>query len=102
MCIKSCVSFLVFDLIIVPFRLICPIYSFLDYNQFMKIFGERLRECRLRSKYSQQKLGELLSVSQSTVGKYERGELEPSFDMVVKICRLMEVSADYLFGLSDF
>lgn len=61
-----------------------------------------MRECRLRSKYSQQKLGELLSVSQSTVGKYERGELEPSFDMVVKICRLMEVSADYLFGLSDF
>ncbi len=44
---------------------------------------------------------EMLSTTQSTVGKYEREEIQLTVDTIIKICKVFEVSADYLLGLED-
>lgn len=64
-------------------------------------FGERLRESRAEKGLTQAQLAARLSVTQSTVGKYERGALQPNLEMLVQLCKVLEVSADYLLGIND-
>lgn len=64
-------------------------------------FGDRLRECRAEKGLTQTRLAARLSVTQSTIGKYERGALQPNLEMLVQLCKVLEVSADYLLGLES-
>ncbi len=43
----------------------------------------------------------MLSTTQSTVGKYEREEIQLTVDVIIKICKMFEISSDYLLGLED-
>ena len=50
---------------------------------------------------SQQALADALGVAQSTVANWEGGRREPSYETLARLARRLEVSADYLLGLSD-
>lgn len=65
------------------------------------MYGQRIKEERQHKGLTQGQLAELISTTQSTIGKYEREELEPNVDVIFKLCKIFEVSADYLLGLSD-
>ena len=65
------------------------------------MLGDRLAEIRKDHKDTQQSLGEKLNVARLTVSSWEQGKSEPSHEMLVRICRLYHVSADYLLGLSS-
>ena len=47
---------------------------------------------------SQQRLAELIGVSQQAVYKYERLSVEPDIATLIKVWDLFEVSVDYLVG----
>lgn len=49
-------------------------------------------------KLSQSALGKLIGTSGDVIGRYERGDISPSVDVVVKIADVLEVSVDYLIG----
>jgi len=61
----------------------------------------RLRELRLRDGHKPETIANYLGCAVRTVQAYERGEREFPIDMIPLIARLYNVSADYLFGLSD-
>ncbi len=63
--------------------------------------GERLREIRKDHGDTQESLGKKLGYATPTVSKWEQGETEPGLETLKQICRMYEVSADYLLGLSD-
>ena len=63
--------------------------------------GERLREIRKDHGDTQESLGKKLGYATPTVSKWEQGETEPGIETLKQICRLYEVSADYLLGLTD-
>lgn len=42
-----------------------------------------------------------LSVSQNTISRYEQGEREAGYDMLVKIADYFNVSVDYLLERTD-
>lgn len=63
--------------------------------------GERIKELRLESKLSQAKLGSLLLVSQDTVSLWEKGKSLPTAEYIIAMCKLFEISADYILGLVD-
>lgn len=65
------------------------------------MYGQRLKESRQTAGLTQTQLAELLSTTQSTIGKYEREELQPNIEVIIKICRLLDISSDYLIGLED-
>ncbi|MCI8413613.1 MAG: helix-turn-helix transcriptional regulator [Clostridia bacterium] len=67
----------------------------------MDSFKNRLKEVRTERNYSQAKLANLLYISQAAIAKWETGDREPDFEMLVKLCKVLEVSADYLLGLID-
>ena len=65
------------------------------------MYEQRIKEIRQKKGLTQSQLAEMLSTTQSTVGKYEREEIQLTVDTIIKICKVFEVSADYLLGLED-
>lgn len=64
-------------------------------------FGSNMMLIRKQKKLSQSALGKLIGTSGDVIGRYERGDISPSVDVVVKIADLLEVSLDYLVGKTD-
>lgn len=64
----------------------------------MKIFGTRLREVRKSKKLTQKELAEQIGIKQNSYSDWETGKNEPSFENLIKLADLFEVSLDWLFG----
>lgn len=65
------------------------------------MIGARLREFRDKRKLTQKELANILSVSTDTISKYEREESKPTGETIAQICKELDVSADYLLGVTD-
>jgi len=65
------------------------------------MIGERLQEIRRDHGDTQKSLAEKLRVSKPTIQAWELGKSSPSHDMLVTLCRMYQVSSDYLLGLTD-
>lgn len=63
--------------------------------------GERIKLERTKKGISQAALGELVSVSQQTVGKWEKDVAEPDGETLNKLADYFEVSVDYLLGREE-
>ena len=61
----------------------------------------RLKELRHEYNLSQAKLGKMLGVNQTAIGKYDHGDAEPNIKMLFQLSQIFEVSIDYLLGNSD-
>lgn len=61
----------------------------------------RLKELRLDKGLKQSELANILMTTQATIGKYERGDLEPNLDFLKRLADFFEVSTDYLLGRED-
>lgn len=64
-------------------------------------FSQRIAAIRKKLKLSQEKLGELANVSQRTVAFWESGDRMPSNAVLTDLAKKLDVSVDYLLGLSD-
>ena len=68
----------------------------------MKKFGENLRTLRERHDMTQEALGKLLNVTQSTIAYYESGKKQPTLETLIIIADYFEVSTDYLLDRTNF
>lgn len=66
------------------------------------MFDKRLFEIRNENKLSRGELATKLNVSTRLVCYWENGERECSFDMLLKIAEVLDVSTDYLLGKSEY
>jgi transcriptional regulator with XRE-family HTH domain len=64
-------------------------------------FGDNMMLMRKKKKLSQAALGKLIGTSGDVIGRYERGDIKPSIDVVAKIADALEVSVDYLIGKTN-
>lgn len=67
----------------------------------MDIFVERLKEIRLELNYTQKHFAEAIGVSDDCVYQWEKGRSQPSIQILRKICKTFNISADYLIGVID-
>lgn len=67
----------------------------------MRSFGKKLKECREAKKISQNELSKLIEAHHSIIGKYERDEVKPSIDVVVKIANVLNTTVGFLLGETD-
>ncbi len=67
----------------------------MDYVQL----GKRVRIRRQVLELTQEELAEKISVSTSFIGHIERGSRKLSVDTLYDICKVLDVSADFLLGL---
>lgn len=61
----------------------------------------RIKELRQKQNLSLRDLASELDIAYSSLGKYERGDQQPSFETLTKIAIYFNVSTDYLLGLTD-
>ncbi|MBR2175356.1 MAG: helix-turn-helix transcriptional regulator [Clostridia bacterium] len=61
----------------------------------------RLKEIRLLKNMKQKDVCELLNMKQSQYSRYESGEDEMKIGTLIEICQALNISADYILGLSD-
>jgi transcriptional regulator with XRE-family HTH domain len=67
----------------------------------MPILGERLQMVRVQRGFTQQELAKLCGIGSKQIWRYENKQGDPSADHTARIARYLQVSADYLLGLSD-
>ena len=67
----------------------------------MNTLGEKIRQLRNQKEMSQTKLGEYLGVAKTTISNYETGYSTPDNETLVKLSKYLNVSADYLLGISN-
>ncbi len=61
-------------------------------------FGNTLKALRIENKMTQAELAQKLDVTKSVISAYETGIRMPSYDILIHISRLFDVSTDYLLG----
>lgn len=65
------------------------------------IFAKRLTELRESKNISQQELAEVLGITRQSISLYEKAERNINIELLTKIAKYFNVSADYLLGISD-
>lgn len=68
-------------------------------NSYLK--GDRLRIARERRGLTQRELSRLLGIGENQINKYENGGADPSLRNLYMIAAQLQVTTDYLMGLSD-
>ena len=68
---------------------------------FKTIFGQRLREIRIKNHETQQDLTDFLGAAKNSVSEIENGKRTTTAEKIALICAHYRISADYLLGLSD-
>lgn len=63
------------------------------------MFNERIKELRMSLGINQVEFGKKLNVSKQCVSNWENDNIQPSIDMLIRICNTFSVSADYLLGI---
>ena len=66
------------------------------------LFKERIVEALKFSGITQKQLAQKLGISESNITNWKKGENLPSVDILFKLCKIFDVSADYLLGLTQY
>lgn len=71
-------------------------------NNIKESVGEKLKERRTQLGLTQQQVADALDVAQPVYQRFEKGIFECSYSQLVEICKLFDISADYLLGLKEY
>lgn len=64
-------------------------------------FKDILKSIRKERGMTQKDVYELLKISPNGYASWEQGRTEPDIKSIKKLCKIFDVSADYLLGLED-
>lgn len=78
-------------------------YSVLYYNKIMinTEVGRRLKESRMSSGLTQREVSERLGIVLQQYQTYESGRYQMDYDKIIRVCKILNVSADYLLGIDE-
>ena len=62
----------------------------------------RLRDSIQNAPFTQKEIANAVGVSPQTISKYMKKDIFPALDTLAKICKLLDVSSDYILGISDY
>ena len=66
------------------------------------MFNKRLRKMRMKQGITQQSMADKLQISLNAYQTSEPAERSPSWECLVRIADILDVSIDYLLGRDDF
>lgn len=72
------------------------------YMELKKDVGRRLKEYRKLQNLTQKQVAKLMNMTQQQYSRFENGIFELNYDQLVFLCKLYDVSSDYLLGLTDY
>ena len=63
--------------------------------------GKKLKALRIERKLTQKQIADQIGLAVSAISSYESGSRYPSYDVLVKLAHIFQVSTDYLLGMTD-
>lgn len=66
------------------------------------MFNNRLRSARMFRGYTLQKTADAVGIPLRALQKYESGEIEPSFKLLVDMADFLNVPTDFLLGRDSY
>lgn len=60
-----------------------------------------IKNARINKKMTQKELGNAIGVSHNAISDWESGNHKPDADTVMKLCRVLNVDANYMFDWKD-
>ena len=67
----------------------------------MSIMGEKIKAARMAKKYTLEKLSEKIGISRNFLWEIEAGRKAPAIQTLYNISKELNLSIDYMFGLSE-
>ena len=67
----------------------------------MDNLGRKMKKLRTSRNMSQNQLAALLGVSGKCISRYEKNQSEPRIDLILKMCEIFNVDANYLLGIKN-
>ncbi|MCL2861585.1 MAG: helix-turn-helix domain-containing protein [Firmicutes bacterium] len=67
-----------------------------------KTVGQRLKESRVVSNKTQVEVARLMLMTQQQYSRFENGIFELNYSQIIFLCKLYDISADYLLGIADY
>jgi len=67
----------------------------------LPVLSNRLKQAITSKGITQRQLAVLCDTTEVSVSRWVRGKRIPDAEMLYKLCKALNVSADYLLGLSD-
>lgn len=66
--------------------------------------GNKLKNLRIQKRWTQKQLADKVEIDESAISQYESYLRLPSLEVLVKLCSVFNVSADYFLGteIDDF
>lgn len=64
--------------------------------------GKKLKERREQLGMTQRQVAAALGIAQPIYQRFEKGIFECSYSQLYSICKLYDISADYLLGLKEY
>ncbi len=71
-------------------------------NNLKSDVGNRLKERRQQLNMTQRDVAEAIGVAQPVYQRFEKGIFECNYSQLFALCKLFDISADYLLGLTDY
>ncbi|MDE7380234.1 MAG: helix-turn-helix domain-containing protein, partial [Clostridia bacterium] len=71
-------------------------------NFYMEKFTERFNEALKQTNISQTELAQKIGISKQCLSDYKSGKAFPSIRILKQLCIVLEISSDYLLGLTDY
>ncbi|MDE7405542.1 MAG: helix-turn-helix domain-containing protein [Clostridiales bacterium] len=71
-------------------------------NNLKSDVGNRLKERRQQLNMTQRDVAEAIGVAQPVYQRFEKGIFECNYLQLFALCKLFDISADYLLGLTDY
>ncbi len=72
-----------------------------EYKKFYEQFGLNVVYYRKRKKMTQLQLAELVEIDRSHISAIELGNVGVSFDVVFKLCEVLDITPKELFDFRD-
>ncbi len=67
----------------------------------LKDIQQRLRDAIKSSGIEQKEIARQIGVSPQTVSKYMKKDIFPALDTLAKLCRVLDISSDYILGIKE-
>jgi len=71
-------------------------------NNYRNEIGARLKESRKACGLTQREIARKLNMTQQQYSRFENGIFELNYEQIIVLCGLLDISADYLFGLKQY
>jgi transcriptional regulator with XRE-family HTH domain len=72
-----------------------------EYKQYYEKFGLNVVYYRKRKKLTQLQLAECIDISRSHISAIELGNIGVSFDVLFKMCEVLDITPKQLFDFRD-